>query len=818
MSAFSPSKKQNSGRNWIRELWQTYVESGDVTALLVSAILLLMPALALADADWPIRLGITVPVMLISLGFGYFLARSRYNELYALLVSGLYGIIVVLLIAAFSNSLNPIRGIEQVIVRTVEWVSDAITGGINQDNLVFTMVVSILFWFFGYNAAWHIFRIDRVWRVIIPPGLILLVNMIVYAGDSNLELYLMTFALMSLLLIVRSNLDAREWDWYVNGVRVPQRLRRQFIAVGTAISLLALVIAWAVPSGNLQERLDNFQRFLASDPVRQMSEFFNRLVEPIESEGPATADYYGGDSLNLGGAIRLGDQVIMLIDAPTENRYYWRSRVFERYSNGRWMPSATRRVPDLVPPLEIFAPSGGDLGRITVQQTITMNNPTRLIYTAPQPLSVDLPGRIDLLRTNNDQDDANSPMNVSVIRPMRVIERGVSYDVTSALSVASATELRQAGTNYPEWVVNPNASAVGVGGRTADLARQIVAEAGATNPYDQAKAIEIYLRTNITYNETIPAPPAGVDPVEWFLFDLREGYCTYYATSMVAMLRSLGIPARMAAGFAQGEYDEALGEYVIRERDAHTWVEVYFPGYGWVEFEPTSAQAPINRDGDNNPPDPSNSNNQQPTPVPSLTPTPQPSPTLQVTPTSENADTQQDNVPATFTPTPSPTFTATPVILPTIAPPVSPPDPPNTNFLSFLLPAIGLAFAIFMSILLIVLIGVFIFWWWEWRGMGGLSPISRAYARLMRYLTLIGIHNSDDETPEERRRRIVSQLPQAERPVTAITRNYTVERYSGRGRTTENVERNQMADDAWVDARRSILQRWLRRFIPFLRD
>lgn len=818
MSTISPPHQQQQERqNWFAELWDTYIASGDATAVLVTIVLLLMPALALDAADWPLRLSITVPVTIISLLFGYFLARSRYNEFYALLVSGLYGVMVVLLIAAFSNAINPIRGLEIVVIRTVEWVVDAFTGGINQDNLVFTMIVSILFWFFGYNAAWHIFRIDRVWRVIIPPGLILLVNMVIYAGDVNLDIYLMTFALMSLLLIVRSNLDAREWDWYVNSVRVPQRLRRQFIAVGAAISLLALVLAWAVPSGNLQERLDNFQNFLASEPVRQLSEFWNRLVEPIESEGPATADYYGSDSLNLGGAIRLGDQVIMVIDAPTEYRYYWRSRIFERYNNGRWMPSATRRVPDLTTPLEIIVPPGGDLGRVSVTQQFTFSSPTRLIYTAPQPVSVDIPGRIDLLRTNGNQDDPNSPMNVSVIRPDTVIERGESYQAISAISVASATELRSAGTNYPEWVINPNASAVGVTSRTAELARQIVTNAGANNPYDQARAIETYLRNEIAYNETIPSPPVGADPVEWFLFTIREGYCTYYATSMVAMLRSLGIPARMAAGFAEGEFNPELGQYVVRERDAHTWVEVYFPGYGWVEFEPTSAQEPINRDGDT--PQQNNAAGESPTSVPTITPTPLPSPTPQPTATAPDSDAQQESAPVTITLTPSQTPTATPVIVPTVAPSVSPPDPPDTSFLSFLLPAITLALIFFAFIAAIVLIALFIFWWWEWRGMRGLSPISRAYARLMRYIGLIGLRSTDDETPEERRRRIIRELPRAERPVTAITRTYTVERYSGkREGTPENAERNQIADNAWLDARSSILRRWIRRFIPFLKD
>jgi hypothetical protein len=351
MTATRSNSQSNSAQNFFSDLWNSLFVAGDIATLLATIVLLLMPALSLDAADWPLSLRIVVPTMVLSVIFGYFLSRSRYNELFALIVSSVYGIVVVLLVAALQQSANPIRGMEEVLARTFSWLFDAATGGINQDNLVFSLVVAILFWFFGYNAAWHIFRIDRVWRVLIPPGLILFVNMVVYAGEANLDWYLLIFVFMALLLIVRSNLDAREWDWYVSGVRVPKRLRYQFLSVGATISLVALLLAWVVPSGTLQERLENFQRFLASDPMQRMSEFWNRLVEPVEAEGPATADYYGGDSLNLGGAIRLGDQVILLVDATTDYRYYWKSRVFERYVNGRWSPSATRSVPYLVEPL-----------------------------------------------------------------------------------------------------------------------------------------------------------------------------------------------------------------------------------------------------------------------------------------------------------------------------------------------------------------------------------------------------------------------------------------------------------------------------------
>ncbi|HNG20294.1 MAG TPA: transglutaminase-like domain-containing protein, partial [Candidatus Obscuribacter sp.] len=85
----------------------------------------------------------------------------------------------------------------------------------------------------------------------------------------------------------------------------------------------------------------------------------------------------------------------------------------------------------------------------------------------------------------------------------------------------------------------------------------------------------------------ITAPPPDKDPLEYFLFEIKEGYCDYYASAMATMLRSVGIPARTASGYAEGTFDEESKVFFVTAADAHTWVEVYFPEYGWVEFEPT---------------------------------------------------------------------------------------------------------------------------------------------------------------------------------------------------------------------------------------
>jgi hypothetical protein len=155
------------------------------------------------------------------------------------------------------------------------------------------------------------------------------------------------------------------------------------------------------------------------------------------------------------------------------------------------------------------------------------------------------------------------------------------------------TQLRTAGIDYPESIRNRFlALPDSIPPRVMMLAREITA--AATTPYDRARAIESYLRA-FPYTLDLPAPPPKRDVADYFLFDLQKGYCDYYATAMVVLARAANLPARLVTGYATGSYDIDTARYTITEADAHSWVEVYFPAYGWVEFEPTGGRPPIER-------------------------------------------------------------------------------------------------------------------------------------------------------------------------------------------------------------------------------
>src|SRR5690606_9302278 len=178
---------------WMRRIvkgWKSFFLPGDLITLIIALVLLLMPALSLGAAAWPRGMSTLVMVLVLSVLFGFVLARSKYNELLGLMLSGIYGACFVLIIAALNQPGGLGNGVYELFSRTFIWLRDAVTGGINQDDLVLTLLISGLFWFLGYNLAWHLFRVDRIWRAVLPPALILVTNSVYYTGDTDLEGYL----------------------------------------------------------------------------------------------------------------------------------------------------------------------------------------------------------------------------------------------------------------------------------------------------------------------------------------------------------------------------------------------------------------------------------------------------------------------------------------------------------------------------------------------------------------------------------------------------------------------------------------------------
>jgi transglutaminase-like putative cysteine protease len=323
-------------------------------------------------------------------------------------------------------------------------------------------------------------------------------------------------------------------------------------------------------------------------------------------------DFYG-NSLSLGTGTHLGNDVVFTVQTFTNpfkgTQYYWRARTYDLY-NGVWSSTINSQKNFSSSGIALTYPKWLDRVEVdfTINSRVTLLN---TIYTPSQPLAVNHSGTADLVTLPDGTQD------VSVLYAAPPLKAGESYQVRSWISDPTATQLRASGTSYPDWVTQrylqlPSNLPADFG----QLARRVTL--GLDNPYDKVDAVTNYLRRTITYKESIPNPPPGRDALEWFLFDLKQGYCNYYASAEVVLLRSLGIPARMAVGFAQGEttstgdtisvagsQTERVNSFTVRYKDSHAWPEVYFNNIGWVEFEPTVSQpARVLPAGNNDPIEP----------------------------------------------------------------------------------------------------------------------------------------------------------------------------------------------------------------------
>jgi transglutaminase-like putative cysteine protease len=576
------------------------LEEGWLTVALLGGMMV-VAAGGVAAAGWTEHLHVAWITGLLGIVAGLALAKSRFSGSSAVLFATVYGLFAVGLFIGMGLQGTWHERSVAIIVRLNNFLYTAIHGGTSRDPLPFPVTISLIFWYIGVLNAWSVFRRGSVWPAIIPAGIGLLVNAYYYLGPVRLDLYLAVYVLLALMFVARMNLLAREREWQSARVLYSPDLRLDFLRAGLAAALVGVLVAWAAPS-------------LAASPQaattwRQMTGSFSfvreswmRMFAAIRGYGQAYNDFYG-DSLPLSGASELSNEPIMDVRVLSVSRdderfddvlgpilrFYWAANAYAVYDGGSWRQGSSE--------FKEYDPNRTRLQQPAYQQrrqatmAVTMHTAaSSRLYAAPMVQWVDRPLTLEI---THDPAGGHDILNM---RTQGIIRRGETYQVISSVTVADSDSLREAGMIYPGWVLDNYLQLPdNITPRTRALAQQIVDEAGAITPYDRAEAITHWLRRNITYNQLIDAPPPGVEPVDYFLFETRTGYCNYYASAQVVMLRSLGIPARLAVGMAQGTLDPRSNTYYVLEENAHAWPEVFFPGYGWVEFEPTVSEEPLVR-------------------------------------------------------------------------------------------------------------------------------------------------------------------------------------------------------------------------------
>lgn len=379
-----------------------------------------------------------------------------------------------------------------------------------------------------------------------------------------------------LMLAIASDFRRRETLWDAAAIDYSTELFRDMVIWGGLLTVGALLVAWALPlwPGNPLARI-----FVRDDAIPSGLAVLERTIQrPLPSGGVADIGVPVFAELPLGLSLEQGppDQPALRVTLstplpPAREPRYWRARIFNRYTGDGWGSSArVADEPSVVFPNE---PLPG-----TILQDVEDLRPQRAALAAlPDPLFADIPTRAERLRDGS-------------LMALVPVGSGTRYRVLSRLPEQAPQESRQSGVETVDlgpYLALPTSLPV----RVRDLA--VVIAGDIQGDEARALALEHYLR-NLPYTYEVEPLADGVDGVDHFLFSMRRGYCTYYASAMAVLARALGIPSRLAVGYAPGEYDERTGSYLVREADAHAWPELFI-AERWVAFEPTPVRPLPNR-------------------------------------------------------------------------------------------------------------------------------------------------------------------------------------------------------------------------------
>jgi transglutaminase-like putative cysteine protease len=557
----------------------------------ISLLLLGVMALALAwsvqGAGWLEQMDFLVPVALYAIIAGGLLGMLRGSIVWALPLAALIGTGVVLWTVGgeYYPALDQAGRLLALRTEFVDWLIVVLGTGYPPQMTPYAIGLGLLMFATAFAAAFAVYRHHRVLDAIVLLGAALIVNMSAILTDLFYQLLL--FVVAAMLLWLRAALVDRQDGWQRRRVNEtlevpPAIMRSGILSAGAAIGLAWLLTAVAVasPLTDAWRSMDG----VWSGVRDQVDGVFGSLTNP---QSRISGNSFGSSFIVQGEWVSVDDEALVLA-AP--RALYLRTVTYDIYT-GRGMDSSQSVQRNVEAGQLLFDELTSERSRapdaLRVEQIgIEMRQPIgRDLFTAGSPLKIYAPAVVS--------EPFGQPL-LGHIQHANALGAGESYQQDVQLSTATEAELGAAGDDYPEEVSALYLDASRVTDRVADLAVEVTQ--GAENNYERAKALASYLSHDPTFSYATKAgvPPSDADLVDFFLFDPelgRSGYCQYYAISMVMMARSLGLPARLAAGFAPGERQED-DTFLVREANAHAWAEIYFPGYGWEIFEATKSINP----------------------------------------------------------------------------------------------------------------------------------------------------------------------------------------------------------------------------------
>jgi hypothetical protein len=451
------------------------------------------------------------------------------------------------------------------------WMQSIVRFKAVQDPAWLTMLqvvqtLLIMGWF-----VWVYRRSGKLWLAVMP--MLFMIGFYGYTGQAESMNFLLTLFCVVCLAAVHYY-SVSEQSWKLQGLDYPDSLWQDWSVSVLIICALVLPVAYVAPSVTTPEGWQKIQSWYEEI---QSSARENGTSGESEAWSGNTGSIYnnahylsGPDVSQVGVPLPQSDKVAMWVHTVDPTPRHWRAAIYSTYTGSGWIEA----------PLDEQSRDGTSesgqelsLGIKTVDQMFILSGSYNgSLFTPGDPV----------------QSPTDGVQIVSVLPDGSTLLKGdvTRYEATSLVPNISANRLRISYADVPVEIAEVYLQIPeSLPGRVNLLARKLVV--GKTNQLDQVLAVQDYLRNTIPYDLNTPQPDAGQDVVDYFLFEAPSGFCTYYASSMAVMLRTIGIPARVVTGYAAGTYLMQQGMFQVPGNAAHAWVEVYFGEYGWIPFEPT---------------------------------------------------------------------------------------------------------------------------------------------------------------------------------------------------------------------------------------
>lgn len=576
--------ERESWRSW--ESWLT----------LTLVILVQLPVVgSLQSSNWVDEMPSLMAPASAGLLTAWVLGHTRLRGLFAALLAVVVGVVsttsLVMQTMVLADPLASgfVDRQAELRLRLLEWGRALIHEGISTDPLPFVFLLVSSVFLVAFISTWAVVRWRSPWIALVPGGFVLLTNISYLPGQPAFSF--IVFVLAAILLVVRLTYLRALVRWRREGVRPSEGMSVEVLLIGGLVALALISAAWLIPTANNWGPVaDTWGRAFA--PVNDRIDRLGQLFVGIGSKKPVPVHALGA-ALPLQGEVFLNDDPLFEVTAPEEVNL--RGATYDEYTGQGWRLSSAAAVELLgttIEAAELGTPrTRAELRRpVKVEVTVLSDAaPVGALLAAGDPITTDTEARLLL-------DSAGRSL---ALAPSAAVRPGSTYASVGTVSAAAIPTLLEAGTDYPASILDRyTAVPASLPPEVAALTASVIV--GAQTPYEAARLVETYLRQNYTFAYDITPAPPGQDAVDYFLFDSRTGYFDQFSSAMAIMLRTQGIPTRVSAGFALDESDlnAETKAYVVTEQNAWSWPEVYFPGLGWVEFNPTPNRAVVARPGD----------------------------------------------------------------------------------------------------------------------------------------------------------------------------------------------------------------------------